>query len=444
MKTSNLKCAVRLVYYALIILLVIPNPTMAVFRASVVKVDITPSEPKNLQGYQTRKSIGVHDRIFHRIVVMDDGIVKFVLVSTEICQLSNSEYDEMSLVLEKELAISPLNFWWSTTHTHSAPEVGSPGLDEIFLGERYKHQPDYDYTKFVKDALLEGVKVAIGELTPCKLNVGWGFSQANINRRAIGSDGKASLGLNPDGPIDRRIGIIRIDDVNNKPLALIANYPVHGTVFGPDNLYISGDLPGVISAYVENEIGAPLLFINGAAGNLAPIYSVRHIVNKDIELDQFCLFLGDKIIEAYKKIPYGTNQVEFQTGDISIETPRKDGLDWPPDLSEYARTTNDSKQIIVIPARFLRINKEIAVWSLPVELFCEISNEIRERSPFPYTFYFGYTNGWLGYLPSADQFKYGGYEVDIECPYTPEAEIRIKEGVLAYLQGELLSGKGLP
>ena len=54
--------------------------------------------------------------------------------------------------------------------------------------------------------------------------------------------------------------------------------------------------------------------------------------------------------------------------------------------------------MVRLPVRFLKINEDIAIWSAPVELFCEISNEIRDRSPFPYTFYFGYTNGWLGYL----------------------------------------------
>ena len=57
-------------------------------------------------------------------------------------------------------------------------------------------------------------------------------------------------------------------------MALIANYPIHGTVMGGENQLISGDAPGIVSAYVEEKTGAPLIFINGAAGNLAPIYSV--------------------------------------------------------------------------------------------------------------------------------------------------------------------------
>src|SRR5678816_64763 len=63
------------------------------FRASVVKVDITPNTPKQLLGYGARLSIGVHDRIYHRIIALDDGATQFFLVSSEICLMSPSEYD---------------------------------------------------------------------------------------------------------------------------------------------------------------------------------------------------------------------------------------------------------------------------------------------------------------------------------------------------------------
>src|ERR1039458_7305927 len=45
----------------------------AEFSASAVKVDITPSASKWLAGYPARQSTGVHDRLYHRIVAMDDG-----------------------------------------------------------------------------------------------------------------------------------------------------------------------------------------------------------------------------------------------------------------------------------------------------------------------------------------------------------------------------------
>ncbi|MEZ5361191.1 MAG: hypothetical protein R2748_02330 [Bryobacterales bacterium] len=53
-------------------------------------------------------------------------------------------------------------------------------------------------------------------------------------------------------------------------------------------------------------------------------------------------------------------------------------------------------------------------------------------SRFPYTFYAGYTNGWLGYLLTADEWQYGGYEPSVS-PYTPEAQFDLERAVGAAL-----------
>jgi len=424
-----------------------PLPTFdsehtGVFRASVVKVDVTPApgDSKWLLGYGPRESTGIRDHIYHRIVALDDGVTQFFLVQSDFCVMSPSQYDHVAAMLQRELGIDPLNFWWSLSHTHSAPELGVPGLPEVFMGDRYRHEVDTDYESFVARSLVDGIIEARSKLVSARLGVGWGFSMANMNRRAIDENGKASLGMNPDLPVDRRIGLIRLDKEDGTPIALIANYAMHGTVFGPDNTEISADAQGVVAEYVEQKTGAPMLYINGAAGNIAPIYSVYPNTGSGY-LNQFKLLLGDKILEANKKIVSTTNKVKLFSSSMILETPRKANLGWPSDLGKYTRTTKFGANKVRLPVRFLKINEDVAIWSLPVELFCEISNEIRDYSPFPYTFYYGYTNGWLGYLPTEKAFQHGGYEVEVVSPYTPSGERDLKESVVGYLQGEMRSIK---
>ena len=86
-----------------------------------------------------------------------------------------------------------------------------------------------------------------------------------------------------------------------------------------------------------------------------------------------------------------------------------------------------------LPVRFLKINDEVAIWSAPIELFVEVANEVRDRSPFPYTFYFGYCNGALGYLPTEAGWKEGGYETRVS-PFTPAAAKDLTESVVNYLE----------
>lgn len=405
------------------------------FRASVVKIDITPSEPQNLLGYGPRNSTGTNDPIFHKIVMLDDGSTQFVLISSDICLISPTEYDRVAARIAKQYSIDPVNVWWTVTHTHSAPEVGPPGMYATYLADRLVQIPPAYTTQF-EQKLLDGIGEARNKLAPARLGVGWGFSQANINRRALDIDGKASLGLNPDGPVDRRIGLIRIDKADGSPLALIANYAIHGTVLGAQNTLISGDAPGIVAEYVAEKIGAPVLFINGAAGNLAPIYSVYPSPRAG-HLGQFRVLLGDKILQANEKLRSTTDEVTLNAGGLTLETPRKSGLAWPQELADYNRTARDGAHHVRMPVRFLKINNDIAIWSAPIELFCEVSNEIRDQSAFEYTFYYGYTNGWLGYLPAEEEFKYGGYEVERVSPFTPEAARHLTEAVLGYLAGKI-------
>ena len=408
------------------------------FRAAVVKVDITPDTPQMLAGYPERKSTGVHDRIFHKIIALDDGTTQFFLVSTDNCKMSPAEYDKTAEMLQQQFGIKRENFWWSVTHTHSAPELGTPGLSIIFLPERYKHPLPNDYTAFVEKKLIEGIAEARQKLVPAKLGIGWGFSKANINRRSVDLDGKATLGLNPDGAVDQRIGLIRIDKMDGSPIALITNYPIHGTDLGPQNLNISGDVPGIVSEYVEQKIGAPVLFINGAAGNLAPIYSVYPTPGAG-HLGQFRVLLGDKILEANHMISSTIEKVTLSSGILTVETPRK-AMEWPEELNNYTRTTSTGVKMVRLPVRFLKINEDLAIWSAPLELFCEISNEVRDRSTFPYTFYYGYTCGNLGYMLTPEEWPKGGYEPTVS-PFTPAAPFELKESVVNYLQGEMLSHK---
>ena len=88
----------------------------------MVKVDITPGNSQHLLGYGARMSTGIHDHIYHRIIALDDGITQFFLISTEICIVSPVEYDRIAEQINKRLGISPVNLWWTTTHTHSAPD----------------------------------------------------------------------------------------------------------------------------------------------------------------------------------------------------------------------------------------------------------------------------------------------------------------------------------
>lgn len=406
------------------------QPTQAAgFRASAVKVDITPQNSQWLSGYQARQSDGVLDNIYHRVVAFDSGDAQFYLISSDLCLFSPTLYDSVTGDLQRETGIDPKHVLWSVTHTHAAPEVGPPDMYKTLLG-RSDHDWDRDYTSRTTKALIDAVRTARKTLEPARLAFGTGVALANINRRAKDVDGQVSLGLNPDGPVDRQVNLIRLSRPDGSLIALVANYAMHGTVMSGQNLKISGDGPGTVTAYLEQKLGGTVLYINGAAGNIAPIYSVYPNPNAG-HLSQFRVLLGDRILSAVASLAPGTSEVTIRHAERIVETPRKDGLVWPGELGAYARI--DGRPLVRLPIRFVRINDTV-IWAAPVEMFCEIAMDVRDRSPFSHTFYFGYTNGWFGYLPTARAFEEGGYEPRTS-PFSPQAESDVRQAVTAFIQG---------
>lgn len=407
-------------------------------RAAAVRVDITPNSPQWLSGYSPRQSNGVRDRIYHRIAVLDDGSTTVYFISTDTCLVSPAYADKVREDIHRALGIPTESIWWMATHTHSAPEIGPPGAGIAFLPDRYDQasaagESNPEYTAFAEKKLIEGLREARLQLRPARLGFGTGFSTASIDRRAIAEDGTVTIGLNPDGPTDRQIGLIRLETLDGKPIALLANYPIHGTVLGEENLKITGDAPGVVEQYVEQKFGAPVLFINGAEGNLAPIYSVYPNPESG-HLDQFKVLLGDRILEANRRIGGLTSEVVLKESEVTIESPLRPGLKWPESLKTYLRNSPDGATLLRVPVHFLEINREAVLWGAPVEMFCKIAVDVRTQSRFPFTFYFGLLDGWFGYLPTAEAVHQGGYE-PATSPFTDRGEQDFHDAVASHLAG---------
>jgi hypothetical protein len=361
---------------------------------------------------------------------MEAGNTQWYLISSDLCLFSPGFYDTVTADVQKATGIDPKHVLWSVTHSHAAPELGPPDMYKALLG-RSDHEWDREYTSFATGRLVDAIRTARERLEPARIAFGIGSSMANINRRAKDVDGRVSIGLNPDGPVDRQINLMRLTRPDGSLLALVANYAMHGTVMSGHNQKISGDGPGVVTAYLEAKLGAPVLYVNGAAGNIAPIYSVYPTPAAG-HLSEFRVLLGDRILAAASRLGPGTGEVTLRHAERIVDTPRRPDLIWPDALSAYV-TTENGRPMIRLPLRFVRINDTV-VWSAPVEMFCEIAMDVREQSPFANTFYFGYTNGWLGYLPTAKAFEEGGYEPRTS-PFLAGVEADVREAVTTFIHG---------
>ena len=95
-------------------------------------------------------------------------------------------------------------------------------------------------------------------LRPARVAAGSGQSQVAVNRREIAPDGRPVTGVNPEGPIDPQVFVLRIDDAEGGPLAAVVGYTMHPTTLGPSNRLISPDWPGHLKRTVEAITGVDL------------------------------------------------------------------------------------------------------------------------------------------------------------------------------------------
>jgi len=75
---------------------------------------------------------------------------------------------------------------------------------------------------------------------------------------------------------------------------------------------------------------------------------------------------------------------------------------------------------------------DVALVSSNIEPFCEIGLAIKRQSPFPFTLVSGYSNGGMAYLPTAEEWVRGGYEVE-NSPFERGAAKVLEREILATL-----------
>jgi hypothetical protein len=72
--------------------------------------------------------------------------------------------------------------------------------------------------------------------------------------------------------LDPEIVVLKLTAVGGAPLALVWNFAIHGTMLPAANLRLSGDVMGVTSARLEQKLGVPALFVNGAVADVSPAH----------------------------------------------------------------------------------------------------------------------------------------------------------------------------
>jgi neutral ceramidase len=421
------------------------------FRAGAATSNITPALGSPIVGgFVPFPATHVHDELHARCLVLDDGTTKLVLVVCDLLGIDRLVSDEARFILQKDLGIPKENVMISATHTHSA--ASALGKDARIVSDTMD-----DYQRFVARRIVDGVKRAHHLLRPAQ--IAWGSADAPehvFNRRwhmkpgtipvnPFGGSDKVKMNppagspdlVEPAGPTDPAIPFIALREPNGKPIAVFSTYSLH-YVGGVGSGHISADYFGMycdaLGRLLKADRQTPAfvaLMSNGTSGDINNI-NFRGARAKQESYAQMKFVANDvaqKVHACMAKLDYRDHVplgARYKEQQIAVRRPTPELLDWAKkkiaegpkvagktDLSviyaERALLMARHPEKLKLPLQALRIG-DVAMASMPCEIFCEIGLEFKKRSKLQPAWLVSLNHGYYGYLPTPRQHDLGGYE----------------------------------
>jgi len=436
-------------------------------RVGVGRATITPPIGVDLMGYSRRSqpSTGIHMDLYVTALVASAHGTTVALLDCDLIYLHPPLVDEIRDRIATLLGTERSHILLGCTHSHSAPTSSPVKIG----GEQDRVRPEEDaYIRFLPHLFLSAVRQAITAMQPARITAGVGQLAFSVNRREKLPDGRVVLGLNDSGPVDHHVGVVRIDSHEGRPLAALVNYTCHPIFLGSASRLISPDYPGPLRRTVERVTGATCLFLQGATGNVNPrspmhpdtteaeragtmlgLEAAKVFLDLDtratVERDDWIIsvatfhLLRKEVVDSGKPDCVSAGEVALSLPllplpdaadarrllierEAALEALIRQGAT-PDDLNPARYQVQWAQMLlrtcaeglgpanVTVPVQVVRIN-EVAVVGVAGELFVEAQMAIKHASPFPSTLVAAYANGCVGYIPIAEAYPDGGYEVE--------------------------------
>ncbi len=435
------------------LLLCVPSFT-ADFEAGVARVKITPEKPIWMSGYAARNkpSEGVlQDTWAKALAIRDSKGGRVVIVTTDIIGIPRPIADMIAARVQKEYGLDRASLVLNSSHTHTGPVlrdnlIGMWDLSPEAI-ERIR-----EYSRSFTDNVVTAIGAALGNMKPAQLSYAEGEAQFAINRREPGPSGY-KIGVNPAGPRDTAVPVLRITDESGKLVAVVFGYACHNTTLGGNIYQISGDYAGFAQAGFEAaHPGAEAMFLMlcGADQNPNPRGTVEHAMKYGKELaaevarviDGPMQPLSGRLRAAFRIIeprfaPHTREMFEKQLGDKNharVSTAKA-----------MLKAYDEGRPVrrIPYPVQAVRFGNGLTLVALGGEVVVDYAIRVKRefnaaKEPIIVA---GYSNDVMCYIPSLRVLKEGGYEAGESMiyygqpgPFNDDIEEVVFGGVRSVLQ----------
>ena len=435
------------------------------------RVDITPPLPAECVGFVRRvaPATGRLAPLTGSVVVLDEREfgVRLAIVALDLMALGVAQCDALRALVAETVGTLPERVLVNFSHTHAAPHA-STGMAKLGGTLRVVHDRERSYIETLPLAAQSAATLAIGDLRPARL----GTTERRVeglavNRRERRPDGRTILGWNPELAYDPKLTIVRVDDAEGSCRLVLASFPCHPVVLGPENQNVGPDYPGALRAYVERVLGAPCVYLAGAAGNVLPLQAFFAEAGSEVVFGER---LGAAAVEACSAIETATKEVtklgygsvtpislyrrhpteqqpaqhlgaafeqvalpllpvpsreelgrELEAYQAAVDEARRTGsntaainpLDYHVAWAERCIARLDAGEkietAVTAPVQALRLH-DLAIATLPGEPFNEYATAFEEAAVAPHSLLLGYSNGYVSYFATEAEYPFGGYE----------------------------------
>lgn len=477
------------------------GPTLT---AGVARLDITPPLGFRMQGIMNRTegADGVESALLATVLVLADERTKIAIFDCDLIGFDLPLAAEIRQAVGRRLGTPATHVVLGCTHTHNGPCTSRGNLGGVHdVGGDDAERAALDaYIVNLKGQLVGIAAAADRRRRPARAAAGRGRAAMAINREERNDDGRILVGRNPEGRTDHSVEVLRVDDLEGNPIAVLTGYAAHPVVMGMNIYKLGQDFPGVVRRIVEQVTGATCLYLTGAAGNQA-CYSflqsdwgekermggvvgceaARVFFTIETRLHREVRQVGASLSNLalyHKEFHQGPTHQIFKAASREVMVPlqplptlaeaeaqwaearanlRKLEMGGSPSTLTYpallvADWTRSVVEMVKGGASREDLKFEIVGYRLddfvlvgmPGEPFVEIGLGTKERCKAKHTLFAGYCNGVLAYWPTAETVAQGGMSVSAavrtyKIPAAPTAET---VPIIVAAFGELLEDLG--
>lgn len=386
-------------------------PVESNLKAGVAKVDITPPPDTPVTGH-SRPTQGARDPIRAGILLLDDGQTRAAIATFDLINAGEALVKQVREAISQAADVPEENILVAASHNHSGPDFNKEAA----------------WASEVIQKVGQAAAEAAGAWKTVNIGYGEDAISFSINRRKV-YDGRAVVRLNPDGPNDERVKVLRFDDGESlTPLAVLMHAVCHGCFFTwGDNASkpypngypkMSADFPGEAQTFVEKvyDDQTKTLFLQGCAGDIRPnLPGDPYRCADESDIQWAGRDLGSAVVRALAHSMIREERSKRPTVykiRSASERVTLSGKEGPVEAELMA--------LKVGPYLFLTMPGEPMV-----EYGFKIEKAISDRA-IPIVV--GYANGSIGYIATADAHQVGGYE-PTQSHLRPEAEAELLLGL---------------